>query len=551
MSNWVGSVLFVMAITVSIGLHEWGHFVTARRFGMRAERFFLGFGPTMWSMRRGETEYGVKWLLFGGFVRIAGMSIGDQRQPPVADEVFGRDAVAEDRRAAVASQRVPLEQVPAVPDRTWQRLAEELERRGVPGEERRILVAVTADRVGADATAQEAAAVFAAVAGTRLADTGHVGDVRHRVLRGDHGRFFHERPAWQRAIVLAAGSTMHFVQAIVLLFVAFWVFGAEPVPVVEGVIPGSPAATAGLQPGDRIVAVDGTAVSGFEETRQLIEARPGEAVTLTVVDSDRRRELELTTAVVLEQMEAQPSLAGSGLQEGDRLLAIDGEPVSGLAQLQAAQDRGGDVTLTVERYGDRMQDIERVDATVPAPALGDLADHARGLAGFLPARDGFGPVEALRATFVGEGSFPALVAGTFQALVDVFGPEGLGAIPAQLAGADRGVEGGASLVGLTQLAGQGTAVAGLFFLLGILASLNVFIGVFNLVPLPPLDGGHLAVLAVERGVNAVRAARGRQPDYRVDPRTVTAIAVPVLVLLGAVFLALVVLDVTNPLQLPQ
>ncbi len=101
------------------------------------------------------------------------------------------------------------------------------------------------------------------------------------------------------------------------------------------------------------------------------------------------------------------------------------------------------------------------------------------------------------------------------------------------------------------LAGQGMSESGLFFLLVLIASLNVFFGIFNLAPLPPLDGGHLAVLVVERGVNAVRNLRGLEADYRVDPRTVTAIAVPVIIVVGMVALAFLVLDITNPLRLPQ
>jgi regulator of sigma E protease len=216
------------------------------------------------------------------------------------------------------------------------------------------------------------------------------------------------------------------------------------------------------------------------------------------------------------------------------------------------------VTLSVERFAPGGVDGEEIvtlteDVAVPADLVDDVADRAAGMAGFVPDVTGFGPVGALRATFVGEGSFPAMVTGTFEAFGALFGPEGLGAIPAQLAGAERDPTGAslASPVGLAQVAGEGTAAAGLFFLLGLLAALNVFVGIFNLVPLPPLDGGHLAVLAVERSVNGVRQLRGQPADYRIDPRAVSAVAVPVILLLGFLFLAVLVLDITNPLRLPQ
>ena len=81
------------------------------------------------------------------------------------------------------------------------------------------------------------------------------------------------------------------------------------------------------------------------------------------------------------------------------------------------------------------------------------------------------------------------------------------------------------------------------------SSINIFIGIFNLVPLPPLDGGHLAVLGVERTVNLVRGWRGRPQDYTVDPRAVAAIAIPVIAVLGLVFVVLLYLDITDPIQL--
>ena len=74
MTSLLGITLFVLALMLAIFLHEGGHFATAKFFGMKVERFFLGFGPTIWSFRRGETEYGVKALPLGGFCKIAGMS---------------------------------------------------------------------------------------------------------------------------------------------------------------------------------------------------------------------------------------------------------------------------------------------------------------------------------------------------------------------------------------------------------------------------------------------------------------------------------------------
>src|SRR5512132_4508075 len=74
MDNLLGILLFILALILAILFHEGGHFTTAKLFGMKVERFFLGFGPTIWSFRRGETEYGIKAFPLGGFCKIAGMS---------------------------------------------------------------------------------------------------------------------------------------------------------------------------------------------------------------------------------------------------------------------------------------------------------------------------------------------------------------------------------------------------------------------------------------------------------------------------------------------
>jgi membrane-associated protease RseP (regulator of RpoE activity) len=81
----IGWAIFIVALLVSVMLHETGHFVLAKRFGMKVTRYFVGFGPTIWSTWRGETEYGIKALPFGGFVKIVGMHSLDDPEDP-ADE---------------------------------------------------------------------------------------------------------------------------------------------------------------------------------------------------------------------------------------------------------------------------------------------------------------------------------------------------------------------------------------------------------------------------------------------------------------------------------
>lgn len=88
----LGFVLFALGITISIALHECGHMWTAQATGMKVRRYYIGFGPKMFSFRRGETEYGVKWLPLGGFCDIAGMTALDELEPEEIDRAMYRQA---------------------------------------------------------------------------------------------------------------------------------------------------------------------------------------------------------------------------------------------------------------------------------------------------------------------------------------------------------------------------------------------------------------------------------------------------------------------------
>src|ERR1700721_4702460 len=90
MSFLLGVVIFVVALLVSVMLHEAGHFVMAKRFHMKVTQFFVGFGQTIWSTMRGETEYGVKALPLGGFVKITGMTALEDVDPADEPRTFRR-----------------------------------------------------------------------------------------------------------------------------------------------------------------------------------------------------------------------------------------------------------------------------------------------------------------------------------------------------------------------------------------------------------------------------------------------------------------------------
>jgi len=86
----LGWLIFLFALLFSVMLHETGHFVTAKKFGMKCTRYFIGFGPTIWSTQRGETEYGVKAIPLGGFVKIVGMTSMDEVDPEDEPRSFRR-----------------------------------------------------------------------------------------------------------------------------------------------------------------------------------------------------------------------------------------------------------------------------------------------------------------------------------------------------------------------------------------------------------------------------------------------------------------------------
>jgi membrane-associated protease RseP (regulator of RpoE activity) len=390
----LGVLVFVVGLLLSVMLHEAGHFLTARRYGMKATQFFVGFGPTLWSRTKGETEYGVKAIPAGGFVKIVGMT--------------------------------PLEEVEP----------------------------------------------------------------------GDEDRAFYKQPARRKTVVLVAGSTVHFVLAVLLVFAVTAGFGVskedspriaavsacvsdQPSPEcsVTGAVP-APAKRAGLQAGDVVRAVDGAAVSSAEQLVTAVKARAGQTVQVTVERDGRRLVLPVVPEEVLR----------------------DGKPVGAVGvNLQAEYVR--------ERYG----------------PVGTVKETGRTLG--------------------------LLVTGTWDTLT-----EKLGSIT-KVYGPERDPEGFIGVVGAGRISGEiATAevptsdrVVGLILLL---AGLNFFVGVFNLLPLLPLDGGHIAVVWFEAVRDRIRRARGYVGEVqRVDYNRLMPVTFAVVVLFAGFTLFLLGADIVNPITL--
>ncbi|HMC68204.1 MAG TPA: site-2 protease family protein, partial [Mycobacteriales bacterium] len=360
MSYTLGVLFFVIALLVSVMLHEAGHFLTARSFGMKASRFFVGFGPTLWSTHRGETEYGVKAIPAGGFVKIVGMTDLEEIEP------------------------------------------------------------------------------------------------------GDEDRAFFRQPAPQKLVVLSAGSIVHFIIAIVLLYLVLATTGdilkAEPTLRIDSIsscVPRnldtgectstSPKAPAvgKLKPNDVVVAVNGQQVSSYDQMRSVLRASPGQPVSLTVRRDGSLVPVEVTPAPVKQGGQTIGFIGVSPVQRQ--------KPLSVLGAVPRTFTTLGDMTVQTGR------------------ALGDLPHQ----------------------------------------------------ISEILHGQPRPATGAASVVDIARVSGQ-IAQAKVSFgerranLVAIVAELNFFVGVFNLLPLLPLDGGHVAILVFEEIRSRLYRLVGRRDPGRVD-----------------------------------
>jgi membrane-associated protease RseP (regulator of RpoE activity) len=393
MSFLIGVLIFVVALLVSVMLHEAGHFLTAKAFGMKATQFFVGFGTTLWSTRRGETEYGVKALPVGGFVKITGMTTIDDVDP------------------------------------------------------------------------------------------------------ADEPRSFRAKPGWQRVIVLAAGSFMHFLIAFVLLwFLAVGVGVANQSSTTVSVLPcvparvqascahgdpRSPAALAGLRPGDKIVAIAGRPVHSWNQIGSAIKAHPvGAAVAFTIERGGREFTKQITLASVTGHKGA--FLGVSPIITYDRAGPIHGVSYAG-------SQFGAIATQSVSALG-------RIPQAIP----------------YLFAKN--------------RASTPGGQVGS--------------------------VVGAASITGDVVAAGIGWQQKVALVLL-IIIEVNIFVGIFNLVPLLPLDGGHLAVVLFER-VRAWIARLLRRPDPGpVDIKRLIPVSVGVFAVIVAFGLLLIAADIFNPLSLTR
>lgn len=376
----LGILAFIAALLISVMIHEFGHYIMARKFGMKVTEFFVGFGKRIWSTQRGETEYGIKAIPAGGYCKISGMTPDDAMDP------------------------------------------------------------------------------------------------------GEESRAFYIARSSKKLIVLGAGSFLHFVIGIVLLFTLLAGVGINAVTsVVNQVVPESAAVTAGFKAGDEITSINGQDVSDWADGIDLIRQSNGAQLTFTV--------------------------------------KRDGQSIS-LTATPVLTDVGGE-----DRY------VLGIINEVASKRLGIIEAGQNSL-----QITGSMTVQSLKSLALLPAKIPELWGQTFG-------------------GQERDVNGLVGVVGVARVSGEVVSNGddswaqriGTFLL--IIASLNIFIGIFNLLPILPLDGGHMAV-AIADEVRALIARLRRRPrPAPINVQVLTPVTAAVVVILIALTLLLLVADVINPISL--
>ncbi|MFY2789549.1 RIP metalloprotease [Rhodococcus sp. KRD162] len=247
--------------------------------------------------------------------------------------------------------------------------------------------------------------------------------------------------------------------------------------------------------------------------------------------------------------------AEAGLRKDDVITAVNGQPTQYWGDVvDAVRNSSGSVDLTVERDGasiDLTIPITEVQRYVTDPDTGAVQSMTVGAVGvkgstIMPPRIQYNPIEAVPETFVFTGD---IFVQTGKALVQL--PTKVQALWESIFGGQRGLDTPMSVVGASVIGGQAVERDDAITFLGLLASLNFFLGAFNIVPLLPLDGGHIAVTIYERIRNIFRNRRGLPDGAPVNYMKLMPVTYVVIIVFIGFSLLTLTADIVNPIQIYQ
>jgi regulator of sigma E protease len=404
------AVVFVLGIAINI--HEFGHFLVAKLFGMRVEAYsFFGLGPRIWGYKIGHTDYRISAIPLGAYVKL-----------------YGDEVTAPLEGGASVNEKVP------------------------------------------------------------------------------ESELYELRPRWQKFLVMLGGPFMNIVLALSIPFAGALMYGVPsmPAPVVGVVNAGSAAETAGVKPGDRIVSFNGIENPTWEGVRDealispeiklpIAVDRGGQRIPLTITpqkkidNGNSIGEIGVVPDAGVEPVEVgtvapDSPAAASGLLKGDRVIAFNGQTVRNNQELsnQIKESKDAPIRLTIERNGQRsdIQTAARVDE-----------------GGVYRIGIGFATANITTRVPVGVGGAASFALESNLRVLRLTGK-----VFGQLFAGERSVKdaGLSGPVGIIQIIATVVREMGFVGLFGILAVISLNLGVFNLLPIPLLDGGQILVLGIEK-----------------------------------------------------